>query len=593
MVAESWFRSLWGKPRKHGSSNPPKSVIGVLAFEFASLMSKSVHLWQSLSDKNITRLREEIASSPGIQKLVSDDEDFIANLIRSEMIENVVHVAKSVARLGHRCNDPSLKNFGSFFESMMALGLDPLGWKFTSKKMESKVKKMERFISMNVNLYQEMEVLGDLEQTLRRMKGSESSDPGSLLEYQKKVVWKRHEVKNLQGNSLWNKNYDYAVLLLARSLFTIFARIKQVFGIQQVADFGDPKDSNSKVLTSTDYIYRSQSVSALLQASVHPAEDHHQMRFSSGPLGSLMAKSGPTLKANLMKNFYSGPLVESNTKTTPVPGKDNGNVGFYSGPLGKLTKSGPLFGVGKIARGVWQSGKGHSSVVRGKKSNSKTNQLTSIGPLKGCMTGGDVNSANLESNQNRDIKHEQPNDGSLLSFSSEHSLLNAPPESLGYAGLALHYANVIIVIEKLAASPHLIGLDARDDLYNMLPATVRSSLRARLKPYANALSSYDPVLAGEWSEAITGILEWLGPLAHNMIRWQSERSFEQQNLVSRANVLVVQTLYFANKEKTEAIITELLVGLNYIWRFGRELNSKALVGCASSRAFDEYLDIQG
>ncbi|PKI63715.1 hypothetical protein CRG98_015905 [Punica granatum] len=518
MVAESWFRSLWGKPRKHGSSNPPKSVIGVLAFEFASLMSKSVHLWQSLSDKNITRLREEIASSPGIQKLVSDDEDFIANLIRSEMIENVVHVAKSVARLGHRCNDPSLKNFGSFFESMMALGLDPLGWKFTSKKMESKVKKMERFISMNVNLYQEMEVLGDLEQTLRRMKGSESSDPGSLLEYQKKVVWKRHEVKNLQGNSLWNKNYDYAVLLLARSLFTIFARIKQVFGIQQVADFGDPKDSNSK---------------------------------------------------------------------------DNGNVGFYSGPLGKLTKSGPLFGVGKIARGVWQSGKGHSSVVRGKKSNSKTNQLTSIGPLKGCMTGGDVNSANLESNQNRDIKHEQPNDGSLLSFSSKHSLLNAPPESLGYAGLALHYANVIIVIEKLAASPHLIGLDARDDLYNMLPATVRSSLRARLKPYANALSSYDPVLAGEWSEAITGILEWLGPLAHNMIRWQSERSFEQQNLVSRANVLVVQTLYFANKEKTEAIITELLVGLNYIWRFGRELNSKALVGCASSRAFDEYLDIQG
>jgi hypothetical protein len=55
----------------------------------------------------------------------------------------------------------------------------------------------------------------------------------------------------------------------------------------------------------------------------------------------------------------------------------------------------------------------------------------------------------------------------------------------------------------------------------------------------------------------------------------------------------VQTLYFANQQKTEATITELLVGLNYIWRFGREVNAKALLDCDSSRTYDEFLDMDG
>jgi hypothetical protein len=173
--------------------------------------------------------------------------------------------------------------------------------------------------------------------------------------------------------------------------------------------------------------------------------------------------------------------------------------------------------------------------------------------------------------------------------------LDAPPDTLGAAALALHYANVVIVIEKLVASPHLIGLDARDDMYNMLPASVRAALRERLKPYSKSLSLaiYDTVLAGQWNVAMAGILEWLAPLAHNMIRWQSERSFEQQTMVSRTHVLLVQALYFANQQKTEATITELLVGLNYIWRFGREVNAQALLDCYSNRTYDEFLDTDG
>ncbi|KAL2329108.1 hypothetical protein Fmac_022535 [Flemingia macrophylla] len=67
---------------------------------------------------------------------------------------------------------------------------------------------------------------------------------------------------------------------------------------------------------------------------------------------------------------------------------------------------------------------------------------------------------------------------------------------------------------------------------------------------------YDAPLAHDW--------KWLAPLAHNMIRWQSERNFEQHQIVSRTNVLLFQTLYFADKDKTEEAICLLLMELNYI-----------------------------
>ncbi|KAF3434137.1 hypothetical protein FNV43_RR25240 [Rhamnella rubrinervis] len=602
MVSESWFRSLWKTPKKHEAASE-KAVIGVLAFEIASLMSKLVHLCHTLSNKQVNRLREEIANSVGMKKLVSDDDDYIVKLICAELIENMIHVAKSVARLGKKCSDSRLRNFESAFSDLINTGIDIYGWEFSWKKMEKKAKKMERFISVNANLYQEMEVLADLEQTLRRMKGNDDLGGVNLLEFQKKVTWKQHEVKNLKSISLWNRTYDYTLHLLARSLFTIFNRIEHVFAIQQRIDVGEIKDSG---FLSSDQIHRSQSVSALLQSSVRPSESGLP-RFSSGPLERFMAKSGPISKPNKTNNFYSGPLSggASTTKSRPPAAKSR-NI-FYSGPLGRsTTKSGPISGLTKTSKKMWRM-QDHAQ-TNGKKSQLKTNRLTQVGPFKGCMMAGNsspVTNCHLSSiiahsrilNGDKDPNADHLASGMIVNRNPTFSIpkgkfLHPPPETLGAAALALHYANVIIVIDKLAASPHLIGLDARDDLYNMLPVNVRNTLRARLKPYSRSLDSsgYDTALADEWKEAMSGILDWLMPLAHNMIKWQSERSFEQQNLVSRTNVLLVQTLYFASQEKTEATITELLVGLNYIWRYGRELNAKALLECASSRIYDLGLD---
>ncbi|XP_073224176.1 uncharacterized protein [Cicer arietinum] len=163
----------------------------------------------------------------------------------------------------------------------------------------------------------------------------------------------------------------------------------------------------------------------------------------------------------------------------------------------------------------------------------------------------------------------------------------ALPSTLGGCALALHYANIIIVIEKLLSFPHLVGEEARDDLYQMLPTSLRLSLKAKLKTYVKDLAIYDAPLAHGWKATLDEILRWLAPLARNMMKWQSDRNFEQHQLGNRTSVLLFQTLYFADKRKTEEAICELLIGLNYICRYEQQQN--ALLGGASSFGIEDCM----
>lgn len=560
-----------GSGRKKGavSKEPERAAaIGVLAFEVASLMSKAVALWHSLGDEQILRLREEVLQLEGVRKLVSEDDDFLLGLALAEMMDSLASLSRSVARIGKRCADPMLQRFEHLFADLVKNDVDLYGIRYSVKKMERKTTKMERLVAASSDLYQELEVLGELEQALRRMQaGADPGHHGRLIDFKQKVIRQRQHVKYLREASLWNRTYDYAVRLLARSLFTIVARIEHAFGFQQKAA-ADATGTDLKVPMTL--LSRSHSITGLTHSSVHPSRGDGIHRFPSGPLARSRTRSGPIA----------------------VAGRASGRQCL---PHGGLTPA-------------------------AKRQNSKTRWPVAGRPFSGCMVGGDESSvlqscipldsgfqrssvsASRIASRAEGVKPEARFQGnifnmnvSLSMFESRRKLLNAPELTLGAAALALHYANVIIVIEKLVASPHLIGPDARDDLYNMLPTSVRAALRARLKSYAKNLASsvYDPVLAAEWSEALTRILDWLSPLAHNMMRWQCERNFEQQHLVSSSNVLLLQTLYFANQIKTEAAITELLVGLNYLWRYGRELNAKAILECVSRRDLDDCLDSKG
>lgn len=178
--------------------------------------------------------------------------------------------------------------------------------------------------------------------------------------------------------------------------------------------------------------------------------------------------------------------------------------------------------------------------------------------------------------------------------------MQATTSTIGGSGFSLHYANIIIIMEKFLRYPHLVGEDASSELYQMLPSSLRTALRRNLRSSASKKkmegndvpTMYDSPPAHMWKESVEDIMSWLGPPAHNMIRWQTERSFEQQRVDKRINnVLLVETLFFADREKTEAAICDVLVGLNYICRYENQQNG--LSDCGSSNAdFDDSVGWQ-
>ncbi|KAL5081082.1 hypothetical protein RYX36_009503 [Vicia faba] len=448
------------KTTQSSISNPKR--IAVLAFEVAGVMSKLLHLWQSLSDANILRLQNDVISLEGVSKLVSNDQPFLIKLAAAELADSLRLVSDSVSRLSINCNNPTLRSFHRVFTEFADSGFDSVGWTLTSpKEIESKHRRMERYVSLTLTLHKEIDELSLLQSALRKalLNNNNKNNKSKISDLEQMIFWQKQEVKNLKEKSLWNKGFDNVVLLLARFVFTLLARIKVAFGI-----------GNGHNLP-----YLSRSLSA--SAAVYPSDHQNNQKIES---------------------FVSGPLKSFN-----------------------------------------------------------------LGERKVDFVNG--------------------------FFESNCEVLKPPQGSLGDSALSLHYANLIIVMEKMIKSPQLVGVDARDDLYAMLPNSIRSSLRLRLKG-SIGFCACDPLLASEWRNALGRILCWLLPLAQNMIRWQSERSLEEKSLVpKKSNVLLLQTLFFADKVKTEAAITELLVGLNYIWKFEREMTAKALFECNND--FNGFLSL--
>ncbi|GFY93232.1 hypothetical protein Acr_08g0016280 [Actinidia rufa] len=79
-------------------------------------------------------------------------------------------------------------------------------------------------------------------------------------------------------------------------------------------------------------------------------------------------------------------------------------------------------------------------------------------------------------------------------------------------------------------------------------------------------------LAEGWREAMTEIMRWLTPVAHDTVRWQAERNLEKMGFESRPTALLVHTLHFSDREKVEAAVAEVLVGLSCIYRYENRRN---------------------
>lgn len=422
--------------------------------------------------------------------------------------------------------------------------------------------------------------------------------------------------------SLWNHTYDKIVKILAQTVCTIHGRIINVFGSpmlglshvfanQQNGDSSRPiwqnRAAGSQATSSSPRLsyphsfgslhYQSSSLNNLSSFSVEAVSRSLSPQGSSTPiddrglgiteLAATSARAVCEYRPFASPTFASGPSIPRRNSISSHPTNPHSSPTRASRAIphsGPIPMSGPLYGPLVVEPPKVFTERSLNAILQAETTEEFTSALLYV----------TKHSIKPEQAEAPFLKQDRQHIRELCDPKSRHRM--APWSTLGGAALALHYANVIIILEKMIRHPHLIAEDARDDLYNMLPKSVRVALRSRLRASMRAceFGKYDSMIAADWKDALERILSWLAPLAHNMIRWQSEHNFEQQQVVSRTNCLLLQTLYFADLTKTEAVITELLVGLNYICGHEQELkqNTVMMEEYALNKDPDEYLGWQ-
>ncbi|KAG5610924.1 hypothetical protein H5410_022205 [Solanum commersonii] len=148
-------------------------------------------------------------------------------------------------------------------------------------------------------------------------------------------------------------------------------------------------------------------------------------------------------------------------------------------------------------------------------------------------------------------------------------------ETLGEAGLALRYANLITRIDAIALYPTSPSDNMRDALYNGLPPNVKTSLRSRLQAVTKEELTLSQI------KADLGItLQWLVPIATNTKR-------NDLGKMSRGHkkIIRLQTLYHADKEKMDELIIELVTWLHHMISLRR--SNKAFPPKTSKVQFSE------
>ncbi|KAL0557881.1 hypothetical protein IC582_006433 [Cucumis melo] len=144
-------------------------------------------------------------------------------------------------------------------------------------------------------------------------------------------------------------------------------------------------------------------------------------------------------------------------------------------------------------------------------------------------------------------------------------------QKLGAVGLALHYANIISQINLIALRPTSIPSNMRDALYRALPTSIKIALRSRLR----AVDAREEPTYYDVKAEMDKILEWLVPIAANTSKahqscgrigeWATQsKELSKGRATQSNNPNRLQTLYHADKVKTEKQILELVILLHHL-----------------------------
>ncbi|CAA2967190.1 DUF668 domain-containing DUF3475 domain-containing [Olea europaea subsp. europaea] len=143
-------------------------------------------------------------------------------------------------------------------------------------------------------------------------------------------------------------------------------------------------------------------------------------------------------------------------------------------------------------------------------------------------------------------------------------------QKLGSAGLALHYATIITQIDTLVTRSSSVPPSTRDALYHGLPPGIKSALRSKLQSF----QLKEELTVPQIKEEMEKTLQWLVPMATNTTKahhgfgWVGEWANTGSELSTKPaglpDLLRIETLHHADKEKTEAYILDLVVLLHHL-----------------------------
>ncbi|KAL2342870.1 hypothetical protein Fmac_004155 [Flemingia macrophylla] len=140
-------------------------------------------------------------------------------------------------------------------------------------------------------------------------------------------------------------------------------------------------------------------------------------------------------------------------------------------------------------------------------------------------------------------------------------------QKLGPAGLALHYANIVLQIDTLVARSSSMPSNTRDALYQSLPPNIKLALRSKL-PSCHVVKE---LTISDIKQEMEKTLHWLVPIATNTAKahhgfgWVGEwanTGSELNKKTVKTDVMRIETLHHADKDKVENYILELLLWLH-------------------------------
>ncbi|QHO32531.1 hypothetical protein HN51_020554 [Arachis hypogaea] len=141
-------------------------------------------------------------------------------------------------------------------------------------------------------------------------------------------------------------------------------------------------------------------------------------------------------------------------------------------------------------------------------------------------------------------------------------------QRLGPAGLALHYANIVLQIDTLVSRSNSMPANTRDALYQGLPPNIKSALRSKLSSFHVA----EELTVADIKDEMEKTLHWLVPIAtntskaHHGFGWVGEwaNTGSEVRKTFQAGVMRIETFHHADKDKVESYILELLLWLQQL-----------------------------